>query len=120
DQGERGAVSADRKTHADQDGKLVEPARSAVYAPRSTPPAGEQFQELANWLEAGLTRLEIEAIKARGVSQLLHQLQEAVDAARPPDLTEAARKTQAAWSTTLREEARANADILLATLDHYQ
>src|SRR5262245_43916777 len=29
-------------------------------------PAGEQFPELVRWLEAGLTQMEIEAIKARG------------------------------------------------------
>src|SRR5262245_27597898 len=34
-------------------------------------PEGEQFWELTHWLELGLNRLEIEAIKARGVSQLL-------------------------------------------------
>src|SRR4029077_16766268 len=39
------------------------------------PVEGEQFRELTQWLEAGLTRLEIEAIKARGVSQLLQHLE---------------------------------------------
>ena len=34
-------------------------------------PDGEQFRDLRDWLELGLTRLEIEAIKARGVGQLL-------------------------------------------------
>ena len=38
----------------------------------------------------GLTRLEIEAIKARGVGQLLQQLEEALQSASPPDLTDAA------------------------------
>src|SRR5947209_7578962 len=42
------------------------------------PPEGEQFRDLEHWLEMGLTRLEIEAIKARGVSQLLHHLQQAL------------------------------------------
>ncbi len=37
-------------------------------------PEGEQFRDLVNWLEMGLTRLEIEALKARGVSQLLEQM----------------------------------------------
>ena len=54
------------------------------------PPEGEQFHDLVHWLELGLTRLEIEAIKARGVSQLLVQCSEALRSACPPDLTEAA------------------------------
>src|SRR5262249_59378391 len=53
-------------------------------------PEGEQFRELTHWLEMGLTRLEIEAIKARGVSQLLAHLQQALVAACPPDLTDTA------------------------------
>ena len=34
-----------------------------------------------------------EAVKARGVSQLLEQVQKALETACPPDLTEVARKT---------------------------
>src|SRR5262249_13363863 len=44
-------------------------------APRPEVPEGEQFEDLSNWVELGLTRLEIEAIKARGVSQLLAHVQ---------------------------------------------
>jgi len=68
----------------------------------------------------GLTRLEIEAIKARGVSQLLHHLQEALTAACPPDLTDVAARTQSAWERILGEEAGANAEVLLNTLEPYQ
>ena len=32
---------------------------------RTAPIAGEQFRDLVHWLEMGLSRLEIEAIKAR-------------------------------------------------------
>src|SRR4029077_5106433 len=42
-------------------------------------PDGEQFDLLRNWLELGLTRLEIEAVKARGVGQLLATLARVVD-----------------------------------------
>jgi energy-coupling factor transporter ATP-binding protein EcfA2 len=35
------------------------------------PPEGETFTDLVHWLEMGLSRLEIESIKARGVGQLL-------------------------------------------------
>jgi hypothetical protein len=83
-------------------------------------PEGEQFPELVRWLEMGLTRLEIEAIKARGVSQLLHQLQSALQAACPPDLTDVAARTRAVWERILAEEARANAEVLLNTLEPYQ
>src|SRR5262249_17219707 len=73
-----------------------------------------------DWLERGLTRLEIEAIKARGVGQLIHQLAVALDQARPPDLEEAARQTQKAWKKGLSDEAHAVADILLINIDPYQ
>ena len=56
------------------------------------PPAGEQFLDLVGWLEMGLTRLEIEAIKARGVSQLLEHVDQTLAAARPPDLAEVCRR----------------------------
>ncbi len=83
-------------------------------------PEGEQFQELVHWLEMGLTRLEIEAIKARGVGQLLQHLQQALDAASPPDLTAIAERTRAAWSAPLSEEAAATSEVLLNTLEPYQ
>jgi energy-coupling factor transporter ATP-binding protein EcfA2 len=83
-------------------------------------PEGEQFPDLVRWLELGLTRLEIEAIKARGVSQLLRHLQRALTEVCPPDLTEAAAKTRAAWCDILAEEARGNAEVLLNTLEPYQ
>jgi energy-coupling factor transporter ATP-binding protein EcfA2 len=89
--------------------------------PAPAPPAeGEQFPELVRWLEAGLSRLEIEAIKAHGVSQLLHQLQQALSSACPPDLTAPAERISAAWARLLGEEARAVATVLLNTLEPYQ
>jgi hypothetical protein len=84
------------------------------------PPEGEQFRELVDWLEMGLTRLEIEAIKARGVSQLLQQLGQALESACPPDLTEQAARTRSAWERVLGEEAAAESEILLNTLEPYQ
>lgn len=89
-------------------------------AHKLTVPENEQFQDLVKWLELGLNRLEIEAIKARGVSQLLRQLQEALEAARPPDLHEPAEKTREVWANILGEEARANTAVLLSTLEPYQ
>lgn len=84
------------------------------------PPPGEQFTELADWLEAGLSRLEIEAIKARGITQLLEQLEKSLAEAAPPDLTDVAERTRTAWERTLGEEAAATADVLLNTLQPYQ
>src|SRR5205823_13161018 len=62
---------------------------------------GEQFAELRDWLELGLTRLEIEAVKARGVGQLLAHTGAAVAAVRPPELTDAATAVAAAWEKHL-------------------
>ncbi len=83
-------------------------------------PEGEQFPDLVRWLEMGLSRLEIEAIKARGVSQLLQQLQHTLEKAVPPDLAEVAGRTKVAWEKLLAEESRASADVLLNTLEPYQ
>ncbi len=83
-------------------------------------PEGEQFRDLVQWLEMGLTRLEIEAIKARGVSQLLQHMQQALSAASPPDLGAIAERTRAAWIAPLAEEAAATSDVLLNTLEPYQ
>jgi hypothetical protein len=84
------------------------------------PPDDEQFLDLVGWLEMGLTRLEIEAIKARGVSQLLQHLQQALQSVCPPDLSEQAAKTRSAWETALDEEAAATAEVLLNTLEPFQ
>jgi energy-coupling factor transporter ATP-binding protein EcfA2 len=83
-------------------------------------PEGEQFTDLVQWLEGGLTRLEIEAIKARGVSQLLQHVRQALSAIQPPDLTDIAQRTRAAWTAPLSEEAAATSDVLLNTLEPYQ
>jgi hypothetical protein len=83
-------------------------------------PEGEQFQELVHWIEMDLTRAEIEAIKARGVTQLLAQLDDTLLSARPPDLRPAAEATRAAWDRTLSDEAKAAAEVLLNTLDPFQ
>jgi hypothetical protein len=83
-------------------------------------PEGEQFAELVRWLEAGLTRMEIEAIKARGVGQLLRHLGDTLRAAYPPDLTDEAARVQPIWQRLVAEEARATTEVLLNTLDPYQ
>jgi energy-coupling factor transporter ATP-binding protein EcfA2 len=85
-----------------------------------TPPEGEQFRDLMGWLEAGLTRLEIEAIKARGVSQLLAHTVDALREVSPPDLGEVAARTRVAWERPLTEEAEATTETLLYTLEPYQ
>jgi hypothetical protein len=94
--------------------------RSAQNGQAPPPPEGEQFQDLLHWLELGLTRLEIEAVKARGVGQLLVQCSQALQSACPPDLTEAAEHTREAWEKILAEEADNFAGVLLNTLDPSQ
>ncbi len=84
------------------------------------PVEGEQFAELMRWLELGLSRMEVEAIKARGVSQLLKQFEETMDAVCPPDLSPAAERIRDAWSRQLGDEADGATSILLHTLDPYQ
>jgi energy-coupling factor transporter ATP-binding protein EcfA2 len=90
---------------------------AAMVAP---PVEGEQFLDLVRWLEMGLTRMEVEAIKARGVSQLLKQLEETFESICPPDLTQAAERVRIAWSRLLGDEADADSEVLLNTLDPYR
>ena len=95
----------------------------AAAVGRPAPPElvpGEQFAELRDWLELGLTRLEVEAVKARGVGQLLEQTEAGLTAVRPPDLSTAAAKMTAAWDGILAGEAAAQADVLVGTLEPYQ
>jgi energy-coupling factor transporter ATP-binding protein EcfA2 len=83
-------------------------------------PAGEQFAELVQWLEAGLTRLEIEAVKARGVGQLIASTELVIEGIKPPDLSVQAAKVRTAWEDVLTAEADAQADVLVSTLEPYQ
>jgi predicted GTPase len=95
---------------------------SATWPPPAPPdlPEGEQFALLRNWLELGLTRLEIEAVKARGVGQLLATVARVIDGIRPPDLMGEAEKVREAWRKTLAAEAEVQADVLAGTLEPYQ
>ena len=51
-------------------------------------PAGEQFAELREWLENGLTRLEIEAVKARHKSDVRRAAKEAIERLAKTDESE--------------------------------
>lgn len=82
-------------------------------------PAGEQFNELRSWLETGLSRLEIEAVKARGVGQLLVQIDQALQIARPGDLVAEAQKTRTAWEQVLQQESAECGEVLVSTLEPY-
>ena len=98
-------------------------AQSWLDHPDSTPPdlpEGEQFAELRDWLELGLTRLEIEALKARGVGQLLTQLQATLKSVQPPDLSKPTSETVAAWERLIADESERVTEVLLSTLDPFQ
>ncbi|MFO0821992.1 MAG: GTPase domain-containing protein [Gemmataceae bacterium] len=97
-------------------------AKSGTWPPPTPPdlPEGEQFTLLRNWLELGLTRLEIEAVKARGVGQLLTTVARVVEGLRPPDLTAEAEKVKEAWRQTLAAEADVQGEVLVGTLEPYQ
>ncbi|CAN5287220.1 hypothetical protein BH11PLA2_BH11PLA2_10510 [soil metagenome] len=83
-------------------------------------PAGEQFAALVDWLEQGLTRREIEAVKARGVLQLLAQANSTVASVRPPDLSGEAERVIASWPAVLHEEAKVAAEVLVNSLDPHR
>lgn len=81
---------------------------------------GEQFLELTRWLERGLKKLEIEAIKVRGVGQLLAEIQAGLTTAMPPDLISVSEKTTRQWRRLLDEESYESADVLLRAIDPHQ
>jgi 50S ribosome-binding GTPase len=96
---------------------------AAKIGPNALPenlPPGEQFRELKDWLELGLTRLEIDAVKARGVGQLLTQTQQSIKNIRPLDLTVPAQKVRAAWEKVLTAEAEAQGEVLVSSLEPFQ
>jgi hypothetical protein len=115
--------AAPTSTEAAPDPKVLITAPETLPARPYLPeqlPAGEQFEQLVAWLNSGLNRLEIEAIKARGISQLLRQLLTTLEAACPPDLRDVSERTRSSWERLLVEEAKATANVLLNTLDPYQ
>jgi energy-coupling factor transporter ATP-binding protein EcfA2 len=94
-------------------------ANGSEPTPGTLPPQ-EQFRELVAWLESGLTRLEVDAVKARGVGQLLHHAAAALEANRPPELTDATAATSAVWDKILTAEADTVSDVLVGALDPYR
>ncbi|MBX9678832.1 MAG: GTPase domain-containing protein [Gemmataceae bacterium] len=90
--------------------------------PNPTKPdtTGEQFLDLTRWLERGLKKLEIEAIKVRGVGQLLAEIQTGLTTATPPDLIAVSEKTTRQWRRLLDEESRESADVLLRAIDPHE
>ncbi len=97
----------------------VDAEKNGQAVPPDLPP-GEQFADLRAWLELGLTRLEIEAVKARGVSQLVAQAAKAVVAVTPPDLSAQAARVRDRWDTLLATEGVEQAAVLVMTLEPYQ
>lgn len=99
-----------------EDGKEVANADQ----PDNRPAEGEQFLELKEWLETGLAQLEIEAIKARGVDQLLGELNSALGRAMPPDVTPALAEVVVSWKEQLDQEAKFQSDLIAEKLEPYQ
>jgi energy-coupling factor transporter ATP-binding protein EcfA2 len=95
-------------------------AQAWLDSPNPTVPPGEQFPLLKNWLELGITRLEIEAVKARGVGQLLAQFERTAEATRPPDLSATVEPVREAWDRTLAEEAAVQTEVMVGTLEPYR
>lgn len=88
--------------------------------PKGPLPEGEQFLALRTWLEQGLTKREMEAIRTQGVGQLLQQLQILLKTVQPPDVKEAARKTDAFWKNTISSELITQKDVILANIAPHQ
>lgn len=83
-------------------------------------PEGEQFGALVDWLESGLHRIEIEAIKTRGVGLLIEQIEKDLLESTPPEMAAAASATTTAWEKILAEETEAVVQVLINTLEPCQ
>ncbi len=83
-------------------------------------PPGEQFAQLQQWLAWGLNRREIEAIKTRGIEQLLVSLRQVLAEHLPPPWETAWNRLHQEWQRILQHEARQQADILLRGVEPYQ
>jgi energy-coupling factor transporter ATP-binding protein EcfA2 len=83
-------------------------------------PEGEQFTELVHWLEHGLTRLEIEAIKARGIGQFFTHLETMLADACLPDLRDVAKDVRESWVQILDDDADQSTQILLNSVEPFQ
>lgn len=82
-------------------------------------PEGEQFRELESWLENELTDREVEAIRARGVYQVLIVLAQTLQQARPPDLAQVALAIREAWAAIIKDEALSMADAVVQALNPF-
>lgn len=99
--------------------KWLEAQQQGLPSPSDLPP-DEQFHELRHWLEWGLTRREIEAIKARGIEQLLDALDQALHQLMPPDPRPLLPKLQQQWQRLLEEASQQQAAGLIRAFDAYQ
>ena len=80
----------------------------------------ETFLDLVRWLEQGISRIEIEAIKSRGVGRLLDELGATIAAVAPPDLTKAASACEPAWRGTIHHDVDESVGLLLSTLEPHR
>ena len=80
----------------------------------------ETFLDLVRWLEQGISRVEIEAIKSRGVGRLLDDLGTTIEAVAPPDPTNAAAACEPAWRGTIRKDVDESVSLLLSTLEPHR
>jgi energy-coupling factor transporter ATP-binding protein EcfA2 len=96
------------------DARSIDPTKT----PTDLPP-GDDFASLLRWLELGLTSLEIEAVKARGVGQLLGRLNEDLDVTIPPDISSVAKQTRTKWVDFLSEESTQFSELLVSNFDRF-
>jgi energy-coupling factor transporter ATP-binding protein EcfA2 len=80
----------------------------------------ETFLDLVRWLEQGISRIEIEAIKGRGVGRLLDDLGVTIEAVAPPDLTAPAAACDPAWRGTIHRDVDDSVALLLSTLEPHR
>lgn len=85
-----------------------------------TLPEGEQFQALRAWLENGLNQREMEAIRTKGIEQLLVQVDSLLSKAVPPDAEQSAQATESAWQTIVKQEVNQQSDVILASMAPHQ
>lgn len=87
---------------------------------KQTLPEGEQFPALRAWLENGLNKREMEAIRTKGIEQLLVQVDSVLNKALPVDVEQTALETESAWHGIVKQEVSQQIDVILAGMAPHQ
>lgn len=92
-------------------------ARHRLDENQPRPAVEDDFGELEQWLEAGLTERAIRDIKIRGITGMLGDIVTRLNHMIPPDWSLKRRELYRLWETSLRERISEHAQLLAQSAD---